>query len=136
MKIEVRCVGIDTSDALRDHAVRRVLAQLSRFGRAVTTVVVRIGDINGPRKGADKLSRVTLRGSALGAVTVTELSPDAYAAVDLSVGRAARAAGRELERRRGARRGRSPRQRPARRTKRDLPATERTQPPPLEGASP
>jgi putative sigma-54 modulation protein len=104
MKIEVRFRGMASSDALRDYIARRIHFQLSRFNGEVGSVVVRIGDINGPKGGADKHCHVTVRGRALGSVTIKELSADAYSAVDAAIERAAHAAGRELERGRSGRR--------------------------------
>ena len=104
MKIDLRFRGLELSDAFREHARRRVHLQMSRFGGAVHSVVVRIGDINGPKGGADKRCQVTLRGSGLGPLTTEDLSADVYSALDTALERAARAAGRDLERRRGARR--------------------------------
>lgn len=108
MKTEVRFRGIESSDALREYTVRRIHFQLSRFNGAIGSVVVRIGDVNGPKGGADKRCHVTVRGGAVGVVTVDERSADAYRAVDLALERAARAAGRELERCRASRRSEVP----------------------------
>ncbi|HQQ79293.1 MAG TPA: HPF/RaiA family ribosome-associated protein, partial [Thermoanaerobaculia bacterium] len=98
MKIDVRFRGIQVSEALREYAVRRVRFQLSRFDGDVGSVVVRIGDVNGPRGGVDKRCLVEARGPAFGPVAVEDASTDAYTAVGSAVGRAARAVGREIER--------------------------------------
>jgi putative sigma-54 modulation protein len=104
MKIDVRCRGLETSDSFREHIRRRVHFQMSRFGGAVRSVVVRIGDINGPKGGADKRCQVTLRGSRLGPLTIEDLSADVYSALDTALERAVRAVGRDIERKRTARR--------------------------------
>ncbi len=98
MKIDVRFRGIRVSEALREYAVRRVRFQLSRFDGDVGSVVVRIGDVNGPRGGVDKRCLVEARGRAFGPVAVEDASADAYAAVGTAVGRVARAVRREIER--------------------------------------
>lgn len=98
MKIEVRCRGMMTSQALREHVERRIHFGLSRFAGAVDTVLVRLSDTNGPRGGVDKRCQVAVRGPALPAITIEHLSDDAYAAVDQAVERAARAVRREHER--------------------------------------
>ncbi len=104
MKIDVRFRGLAGSDALRDHAVRRVLFHLSRFGSEIRAVQVRISDVNGPKGGVDKQCQITVRGRALSAVVIEDLSADSWSAVDLAVARAGRAVGRDLERSRAARR--------------------------------
>lgn len=102
MKIDVRFRGLEASETLREHIRRRVHFQMSRFGGAVRSVVVKIGDINGPKGGVDKRCQVTLRGSRLGPVTIEDLSADLYSAVDSALDRAARAAGRDIGRARSA----------------------------------
>ena len=104
MKIDVRFRSLQSSEFLRDHAVRRVLAHLSRFGTEISGVVVRIADVNGPKGGLDKQCQVLVRGPRFGSTTLEELSSDAYAAVDLAVERLSRAVGRQLERARSLRR--------------------------------
>ena len=103
MKIEVRFRSLEPSDALRGHAVRRIHFHLSRFGREIGSVLVRIGDVNGPKGGVDKQCQVTVRGRRLPGVIVDDLSGDAYSAVDMAVERIGRAVGRDLERVRSAR---------------------------------
>lgn len=98
MRIDVRFHGIQVSEALRTYAVRRVHFQLSRFNGDVGSVVVRIGDVNGPRGGVDKRCLVEVRGPAFGPVVVEDASADPYTAVGMAVGRVARVVGREIER--------------------------------------
>jgi len=97
MKTEVRFHGVETSESLREHATRRVQLHLSRFGRDLTGVVVRIGDVNGPKGGLDKRCRVTVRGPRVGSATLDEYSGDIWSAVDLALERVARNVGRTLE---------------------------------------
>ena len=110
MTIDIRFCGLEGSDSLRAYIVRSIRFQLRRLGRALSAVVVRLSDVNGPKGGADKRCQVMLRRPGLRPVTIEELSGDAYAAVDIAVGRAARAADRGLKRARSTRRrwGRSP----------------------------
>lgn len=104
MKVDVRFHGVDASEAFREFVRRRVHLEMSRFGGVVRSVVVRIGDINGPKGGEDKRCQVTLRGSRLGPITIEDLSADVYSALDTALERAARTAGREIERSRRGRR--------------------------------
>lgn len=105
MKIEVRFRCIEASNALREYVVRRIQFLLNRFSAGIETVVVRIGDINGPRGGVDKRCHVAIRGPALAPVTVQELSADVHAAIALAVERAARSVARHTARARMARNG-------------------------------
>lgn len=103
MKIDVRFRGLEPSNALRDHVVRRIHFHLSRFGHEIRSVLVRISDVNGPKGGVDKQCQVTVRGRRLSGVIVDDLSGDAHSAIDMTVERAGHAVGRDLERVRGAR---------------------------------
>ena len=103
IRIEVRFRGLDSSEALREHAARRILSHLSRFGREVTDVLVRVADVNGPKGGVDKQCQITVRGPRLGSAAVQEMSGDAYSAVDMATERLGRSVGRELERARDRR---------------------------------
>ena len=104
MKVEVRFRAMEASAALREQVVRRVQSQLSRFDGVVRLVVGRIWDINGPKGGADKQCRLTIRGPGLGSFNIQDLSADPYSAAELALTRATRALGRERRRTRVARR--------------------------------
>jgi putative sigma-54 modulation protein len=110
MTIEVRFRALDASEPLREHVLRAVHFHLSRFGRELSAVSARIGDVNGPKGGVDKRCQLHVRGPRIGSLVVAEVSADAYAAVDVCAERAGRSVGRELERHR-TRDGSSPRQR-------------------------
>ena len=105
MKIEVRFRGLEASEALRHHVVRRLHFHLGRFGQAVTVASVRIGDVNGPRGGIDKRCQISVQGPALGSLRIVELSADPYAAVDAATERLGRSVARGLDRGRGPRQG-------------------------------
>lgn len=108
MKIDVRFRGLEGSDALREHIIRRINFKLNRFDGQVTSVLVRLGDVNGPRGGVDKRCHVTVRGPALPGTTIEDVSADAYAAVDLAAERAGQAVARGLGRSRTVARTASP----------------------------
>jgi putative sigma-54 modulation protein len=104
MTIDIRFRGLANSDALRAHIVRRIHFQLRRLGRALSAVVVRVSDVNGPKGGVDKRCQVMLRRPGHPPVTIDEVSVDAYAAADVAVERAALAVERGRERERAVRR--------------------------------
>ena len=100
MRMHVRSRGFELTDALRAHAERRLLFALSRFGRRLQSVLLRIDDVNGPRGGADKRCQIVARLAPGGDVRVEELDGDLYAAISRAADRLDRAAAREMERRR------------------------------------
>ena len=104
MNVEVRFLGLESSEALRDHALKQVRTHLGRFGREITSVVVRIADINGPKGGLDKRCQITVRGPRVGLATVDDLCSDAYAAADSAVERVGQTLRRSLAQRRSDKR--------------------------------
>jgi len=108
MKIDVRFRGLEASDALREHVIRRLHFKLNRFDRQVGSVLVRIGDVNGPKGGVDKRCQLTVRGPGLPWTTIEEVDADAYAAVDLAVERAGQAVARGVRRARTVDRAATP----------------------------
>ena len=98
MKIVVRFLGLPPSETLREHCERQALFHLSRFGHDLSSVDIRIRDVNGPRGGVDKQCQVFATGPRLGYATLRELSEDAYRAVDAALSRLARTVARGLER--------------------------------------
>jgi putative sigma-54 modulation protein len=57
----IRAGQIDTVDALREYAERRLSFVLRRFARQVQHVTVRLVDVNGPRRGVDSRCSITAR---------------------------------------------------------------------------
>lgn len=104
MTIEVRFLGMNPSAALRDHARRLGLARLARFGPELRSIVLRIGDVNGPKGGVDKRCFATVRGPRVGVCAIEETSGDFYSAVEKTIDRIAETTGRTIERLRSSRR--------------------------------
>jgi putative sigma-54 modulation protein len=103
MKIHVRFRNQEPSAELRAHATRRIHFYLSRFGEEISSIGLRISDVNGPKGGLDQQCQVTVRGRRLSTVVIEELRDSSYAAIDLALERAGHAVGRDLERARTAR---------------------------------
>ncbi len=97
MNVQIRCLP-EHSPALAEHTTRKIHQHLSRFGHRISRIDVRVSDVNGPRGGLDKLCHVQVRGEGVRTFSLQALSGDAYAAVDVAVGRIARVVGRELAR--------------------------------------
>lgn len=90
MTVTVYAHGFDLTTALQDYAQRRVRAALDRFARNVTRVVVRLGDVNGPRGGVDKRCLVHVSLTDGPAVVIKDCQHDLYVAIDRAAGRAGR----------------------------------------------
>ena len=97
MDAQIRFRDVDSSELL-EHATRRVHQQLSRFGKDVASVVLRISDENGPRGGRDKRCQLSVTGPRIGSLHLTELHEDVRAGLDLALGRLGRTIGRGIAR--------------------------------------
>jgi ribosome-associated translation inhibitor RaiA len=100
MPIVIRSNDFSVTNAIREHAVRRLGFALDSFApgrRGVRRVIVRLGDLNGPKGGADKFCRISADVGRRTAV-VEEVQPDLYVAISRAARRFARKAARELRR--------------------------------------
>lgn len=102
MQLLIRGAGIKVGEPLREHITRRLHFALGRFHPAIRRLDVRVGDVNGPRGGVDKICHilVSLRASGSSPVAVETSDSDLYAAVDRSTDRVGRSVARALERQR------------------------------------
>ena len=103
MRIDVKTKHVELTEKLRSYAERRVHFALSRLAPEITSVTVRIEDVNGPRGGADKHVSFAVRGPRIGNLQIEETHIDALAGIDLVADRAARNVTRSLQRRRALR---------------------------------
>jgi putative sigma-54 modulation protein len=55
----IRAGQVDTADALREYAERRLSFALRRFAHQLQHVTVRLVDVNGPRRGVDSRCSIT-----------------------------------------------------------------------------
>lgn len=103
MQIHVRLHAVDGSPELAEYVSRRAHARLSRFGRELTRLVVRISDLNGPRGGRDKRCQLLVTGPRLGTVSLRVVDEQVAAALDRALDRLAHQVGKRLERARAGR---------------------------------
>lgn len=100
MRLQLRTRNLRHDPSLSDHVRRRLHFALGRFDREVSTVLVRLEDVNGPRGGVDKRCTIDLHGTKVGARRVEVEDTDVVAAVDRAARTAARLVAATLERRR------------------------------------
>jgi ribosome hibernation promoting factor len=104
MQLEMRVRNTDVVHALRAYVERRLRFALDRFDKRIRRVTVRIGDLNGPRGGEDKLCRIQVDVVPPGTLLVEERNADIYGAIDRAARRLKESMGRELQRRRATKR--------------------------------
>jgi ribosome-associated translation inhibitor RaiA len=96
MRIEIQARRFTLTEGLRQHAVRRIEYALRSFRIWVDRVEVQLGDVNGPRGGADKFCRVMVRLPHLPALVIRDLGGDLYAVITSAAERAGRTVGRRM----------------------------------------
>jgi ribosomal subunit interface protein len=101
MKVLLRGVHLDLTDALRAYVDEHLVSHIERFADdEAAEIDIALVDTNGPKGGVDKECRVTVRLPGLSAVHVTESADSLFPAIDASRDRLENALKRTLERRR------------------------------------
>jgi putative sigma-54 modulation protein len=98
-QVEVRTRGFTLTPSVYQHAVDHIAAKLAKHARAVSELTVRLEDVNGPKRGLDKLCRVEVSLSGRPPLVVEEIDQDAGAAMDQAGHRLERLLARVLEQR-------------------------------------
>ena len=110
MRIDIRGDGLPLTAALLDHTERRLRFALTRSSDRIKRVVVRLGDVNGPRGGEDKFCRIQVHFEHTPPVLIEDAGADLYAMIDRVAERAGRNAAKRVDRL--AERVRLPRRKP------------------------
>lgn len=82
MRLDIRIQKVDLPKEVDRYIARRLHFCLGRFEARIRNVTVRIFDINGPRGGADKRCRMTVRLIPSDIIVVQEVNADLFAAID------------------------------------------------------
>lgn len=99
MQIDIQARNFSLTDALRNHAERRLRFAMTCFDDHIRRVVMRFSDINGPRGGADKCCHLQVVLAGLPDVVVEDTEADLYIAIDRATDRASRSVVRKINRR-------------------------------------
>lgn len=90
MKVDVHAQGFPLTDALAEHAQRRLRFALKHATDRVQQVTVRLADINGPRGGVDKRCSVRLVMNGIPDIVMEDTEADMYVAINRAVDRVGR----------------------------------------------
>ena len=88
----------DTTEALREYAIRRLSFAVRRFTHRVRHVTVRLVDENGPRRGVDSRCAISADLADGGQLFVEATAAWPFAAITLAAGRLSEALRREADR--------------------------------------
>ena len=100
MQINIQARQFSLTNALHNHAERRLRVALACCNDHIKQVVMRLSDINGPRGGADKRCRLQVVLTGLPDVVVEDTEADLYVAINRATDRARRTVERRLARQR------------------------------------
>ena len=98
MQISIRSRNFSLTEALRNHASKRLHFALSRCSNHIRRVIMQLSDINGPRGGIDKRCQLRLVLDGLPDVIINDIEADMYTAIDRATDRAGRTLARKLGR--------------------------------------
>lgn len=98
MQIDIQARDFSLTDALRDHAERRLRFALTCCSDHIQKIVMRLSDINGPRGGEDKRCHLQVVLSGLPDVVIEDVETDMYVAIDRATDRAGRTLLRKIDR--------------------------------------
>ena len=89
MEVHLLAKQFPLTPALRSYAERRLRAGFLFARDRIGDVVVRLGDVNGPRGGQDMLCQILVAVPGQPTVVVRDVQDDLYTAIDRAVKRAA-----------------------------------------------
>ena len=98
MNVDIRSQGFPLTGALSDHARRRLRFVLTRHSGRIQRVVVRLGDDNGPRGGADKFCRIQVHLLDAPVAVIEDIGLDLYVVIDRAADRVGRVVLKHLDR--------------------------------------
>ena len=98
MRLDIQATNVRMTTGLRDHIVRRAYFCLARFGERVASLNIRLSDDNGPRRGQDRVCRISARLRGGAPFVVEDRDARLTLAVDSALRRTARSVARRLER--------------------------------------
>ncbi len=98
MQFDIQARNFSLTDALRQHAERRLRFTFTCCRDQIQRVVMRLSDINGPRGGEDKRCHLQIKLDRLPDVIVEDTESDLYVAIDRASDRAGRTVMRKIER--------------------------------------
>lgn len=98
MLIDLQARDFPLTDALQQHAERRLHYALSRNDACIIRIIVRLSDVNGPRGGNDKRCHLQLILSGMPDLVIEDTESDMYDAINRATSRAGRTLTRRLKR--------------------------------------
>lgn len=97
MKVDIQAQGFPLTEALADHAERRLRFALKHATDQVQHATVRLADVNGPRGGVDKRCSIHIVLAGLPDIVTEDTEADMYAAINRAADRVGRTVLRRVD---------------------------------------
>ncbi|RDH85911.1 MAG: 30S ribosomal protein S30 [endosymbiont of Galathealinum brachiosum] len=98
MQIDIQARHFSLTDALRNHAERKLRFTLTCCDEHIQKIVMRLSDVNGPRGGSDMHCHVQVVLAGLPDVVIEDTESDMYVAINRAIERAGRTLIRKIDR--------------------------------------
>ncbi len=100
MRFDIRCLHLDNSEHVDQHARERLTSALSHFQSRIERVDVLLDDLHGVKHGTERCCTVRVTVTGANDVLVQHVDPDIYHAIDDAARRVKRTVRRRINRRR------------------------------------
>ena len=98
MQIDIQARHFSLTDALRNHAERKLRFTLTCCDERIQKIVMRLSDVNGPRGGSDMHCHIQVVLAGLPDIVIEDTEADMYVAINRAVERAGRTLVRKIDR--------------------------------------
>ena len=98
MRIDIKGSDFPVTEALMNHAERRLRFALARRLDRIVRVAVLVGDDNGPRGGTDKFCRIRILLKRAPEVLIEDTGAELYAVINRAAERAGRSVAQRVDR--------------------------------------
>lgn len=98
MQIDIQARHFSLTDALRNHAERKLRCTLTCCDEHIQKIIMRLSDVNGPRGGSDMHCHVQVVLGGLPDIVIEDTEADMYVAINRAVERAGRTLVRKIDR--------------------------------------
>lgn len=100
MRFDVRCLHLDNSEHVDQHAREKLITALQKFSHRIERVDVRLEDLHGTKHGVERRCVVRVFIAGASEALVQHIDPDIYHAIDEAARRIKRTVRRRINRRR------------------------------------
>lgn len=98
MKLDIQARDFHITDSIMSYVRDRIALVLGTRSDQIKSIMVRLGDVNGPRGGVDKRCQVRVSLPRLKDIVIEDIQSDLYVAIFRAMDRAGRTVNRRISR--------------------------------------